>query len=152
MKKCFNCEKEIETAGNLKFCSAECKKLYNWKKKGSPICKICGKPSYNGAVYCSPECLKKGRHLYNAFSQPEVNREYVYKKLGFTLMRISKPAAHWSKGNKQITDNLLRQGGFSQLFNIKEHIEGTNEELMLAAGWRRVYDCGQSTYLWKRTN
>jgi predicted nucleic acid-binding Zn ribbon protein len=513
MKKCLNCEKEIETAGNLKFCSAECKKLYNWKKKGSPICKICGKPSYNGAVYCSPECLKKGRHLYNAFSQPEVkekikntliqhygsldaayeqqakthqenciekygvkstfllpevqekikktnlerygvedarssqqvkdkreatikktgisgrfhtkewneamiekygttvpyknkelkekgintllkrygvtspakldfvkekakktciekygveysfqsennkmkskqtmmekygvtnacfldshkytrisklnkafgddlgledsqyefklgshyydfkignklielnptfthnsdeapifsrdkkplSKDYhlkkleeavkaffgkkikigarecdvmlidkkscdefldsyhfqgkcegdkiriglaykdelvgaprysckadiellrlcfkpqydviggsekmfkyfvttfkpasiisycdlskftgnVYKKLGFTLMRISKPAAHWSKGNKQITDNLLRQRGFSQLFNIKEHIEGTNEELMLAAGWRRVYDCGQSTYLWKRTN
>src|SRR5574344_418912 len=137
MKNCFNCGKAIETAGNLKFCSAECKKLYNWKKKGSPICKICGKPSYNGAVYCSPECLKKGRHLYNAFSQPEVN---------------AMPAAHWSKGNKQITDNLLRQRGFSQLFNIKEHIEGTNEELMLAAGWRRVYDCGQATYLWKRTN
>ncbi|MCD8211781.1 MAG: hypothetical protein LUC17_01985, partial [Oscillospiraceae bacterium] len=40
----------------------------------------------------------------------------MYERLGFSLDHISSPNKVWSKGTKKITDNLLRQRGFDQLF------------------------------------
>lgn len=74
----------------------------------------------------------------------------VYKELGFQLIRNAIPSKHWSKGEQHITDNLLRQRGFDQLFNTNYGKGTCNEELMLQSGWLPIYDCGNMTYLWEK--
>ena len=70
----------------------------------------------------------------------------VYERLGFELLRMSKPTKHWWDGRTHITDNLLRQRGFDQLFNA-DYGKGTNnDELMFEHGFLPVYDCGQVSY------
>lgn len=62
---------------------------------------------------------------------------------------------HWynPKTHRHITDNLLRQRGYSQLHNdnnYENYNKGEdNEKLMLENGYLPVYDCGQSTFVWK---
>ena len=73
----------------------------------------------------------------------------VYKRLGMDLLDYGKPTKHWYniQTKRHITDNLLRQRGYSQLHNDKIHKKGeSNEQLMLEAGYLEVYDCGQSVY------
>ena len=72
----------------------------------------------------------------------------VYIRLGFKLKAANKPQKIWSKGTAKITDNLLRQRGFDQLFNTNYGKGTSNEQLMLDAGWKPVFDCGQNTYIW----
>lgn len=74
----------------------------------------------------------------------------VYSKLGFILKGISKPSRHWYnvKTKQHITDNLLRQRGFDQLFGTNYGKGTSNEMLMIEHGFVEVYDCGQSTYIW----
>lgn len=76
----------------------------------------------------------------------------VYSKLGFTLKSTSKPARHWYniKTEQHITDNLLRQRGFDQLFGTNYGKGTSNDLLMLEHGFVEVYDCGQSTYTWNK--
>lgn len=77
-------------------------------------------------------------------------RGNTYLKLGFEKIRTSRPAKHWyhPKTQQHITDNLLRQRGFDQLFKTN-HGKGTsNEALILEAGFVEIYDCGQATYAW----
>ena len=65
------------------------------------------------------------------------------------LLDYGKPTKHWYniQTKRHITDNLLRQRGYSQLHNDKIHKKGeSNEQLMLEAGYLEVYDCGQSVY------
>lgn len=73
----------------------------------------------------------------------------TYIKLGFkcTDCKISK---HWynMKNGKHITDNLLRQRGFDQLFDANFGKGTSNEELMQSFGFVEIYDCGQSRYEW----
>lgn len=71
----------------------------------------------------------------------------VYSRLGFKLDHISAPSKVWSKGDKKITDNLLRQRGYDQLFNTDYGKGTSNEQLMLDNGWLPVYDCGQAVYV-----
>ena len=73
----------------------------------------------------------------------------VYTRLGFKQMGNPKPSKHWSKGSEHITDNLLRQRGYDQLFNTNYGKGTSNEELMLENGWLPVYDCGQMTFIWE---
>lgn len=51
---------------------------------------------------------------------------------------------------KNITNNLLLQRGYDQLFN--EHYgKGTsNEDLRIKSGWLPVYDCSQKVFTWER--
>lgn len=72
----------------------------------------------------------------------------VYTRLGFKQKGNPKPSKHWSKGSEHITDNLLRQRGYDQLFNTNYGKGTSNEELMLENGWLPVYDCGQMTFVW----
>ena len=51
---------------------------------------------------------------------------------------------------QHITDNLLRQRGFDQLFKTDYGKGISNEELMLNAKFVEIYDCGQSTYIYNR--
>lgn len=74
----------------------------------------------------------------------------VYSQLGFTHVRDTEPQKVWSKNSEKITDNLLRQRGYDQLFNAKYGKGTSNEELMLEHGWLPVYDCGQATYSYIR--
>ena len=75
----------------------------------------------------------------------------IYPKLGFTLKSYGKPSKHWynMKTKKHITDNLLRQHGFDQLFKTNYGKGTSNKELMIENGFVEVYDSGQSTYVWK---
>lgn len=74
----------------------------------------------------------------------------VYTRLGFKQRGKPKPSKHWSKGSEHITDNLLRQRGYDQLFNANYGKGTSNEELMLENGWLPIYDCGQATYIWNK--
>lgn len=74
----------------------------------------------------------------------------VYERLGMELVAVTEPAKVWSCGSDKITDNLLRQRGFDQLFNANFGKGTSNEDLMLQHGWLPVYDCGQSVYGWHR--
>ena len=47
-----------------------------------------------------------------------------------------------------ITDNLLRQRGFDQLFGTSYGKGTSNRELMLEHGFVEIYDAGQSVYEW----
>jgi len=74
----------------------------------------------------------------------------VYSAIGMSLDHTTEPAKVWSKGTDKITDNLLRQRGYDQLFGT-DYGKGTdNEELMLQNHWLPVYDCGQDVYVWHR--
>ena len=72
----------------------------------------------------------------------------VYITLGFKLKSYGSPSKHWYniKTGKHITDNLLRQRGFDQLFGTNYGKGTSNETLMLENGFVEVYDCGQSVY------
>ena len=74
----------------------------------------------------------------------------VYTKIGMTLHHTTDPAKIWSKGAKKITDNLLRQRGYDQLFGTNYGKGTSNEELMIENGWRSVYDCGQMVFEWRK--
>ena len=72
----------------------------------------------------------------------------MYITLGFNLKSYGSPSKHWYniKTGKHITDNLLRQRGFDQLFGTNYGKGTSNETLMLENGFVEVYDCGQSVY------
>lgn len=133
-----------------------------------------GKPQYDKTYECElfRLCTKAGysvvggaERLFNHFLttyDPNSIVSYcdnskfkgdVYKKLGMELKSYGKPSKHWFNPFtfRHITDNLLRQRGYSQLHNDKIHKKGeSNELLMLEAGYLEIYDCGQSTFVWKK--
>lgn len=76
----------------------------------------------------------------------------VYKKLGFLQSKESKPSRHWFniKTHIHITDNLLRQRGFDQLFNTSFGKGSNNDNLMRDSGFVEIYDSGQSAWVWKK--
>ena len=73
----------------------------------------------------------------------------VYETLGFKhqATNISK---HWynMSNRKHITDNLLRQRGFDQLFGTNFGKGTNNDQLMLDHKFIEIYDAGQGTYIW----
>lgn len=73
---------------------------------------------------------------------------YVYKEIGMKYVRTNSPSKLWSKEDKVITDALLRQRGYDQLFGTSYGKGTNNETLMEQHGWRTVYDCGQVVYHW----
>lgn len=79
---------------------------------------------------------------------------HTYYQLGMTLDHISEPSKVWSKGTDKITDNLLRQRGYDQLFKTNFGKGTNNEELMIKDDWLPVYDCGQYVFtrVWKHNS
>lgn len=75
----------------------------------------------------------------------------VYSKLGYKLIRTGEPSKHWYniKTKKHVTDNLLRQRGFDQLFNTNYGKGTSNEDLMRDSGFVEIYDCGQNVWGWR---
>ena len=72
----------------------------------------------------------------------------VYKRLGMKQETMNNPSCTWSKGKQKITQNLLNQRGFDQLFNTSYGKSISNKDLMIKHNWKEVYDCGQSTYVY----
>lgn len=74
----------------------------------------------------------------------------IYKILGFELSSYGQPNLHWYKAKTRthITNNLLNQRGFDQLFGTNYGKGTSNRELMLKHNFVEIYDCGQSTYIW----
>ena len=70
----------------------------------------------------------------------------VYQAIGMNLLRITPPSKIWSKGTDKITDNLLRQRGYDQLFDAHFGKGTSNEQLMIESKWLPVFDCGQYVY------
>lgn len=75
---------------------------------------------------------------------------HVYAQLGMELLYTTPPSKIWSKGSQKITDNLLRQRGFDQLFDTDFGKGSSNEGLMLQHGWLPVYDCGQQVWIYEK--
>lgn len=75
----------------------------------------------------------------------------LYPRLGFSLKRISQPTCHWFniKTGRHILDSYLRSNGYDRIFGTSYGKGTSNEQLMLDAGFVRVYDCGQATYTWQ---
>ena len=92
----------------------------------------------------------KDKHPSSIISYCDVSKfsGNVYKELGMTLKEVTTPAKIWSKDNLRVTDNLLRQRGYDQLFNANYGKGTSNEQLMLDHDWLPVYDCGQAVYEW----
>ena len=74
----------------------------------------------------------------------------IYKKLGFIMKNPGSPSKHWynDKLKLHITDNLLRQRGFDQLFKTKYGKGVSNEQLMRDNKFVEIYDAGQSVWVW----
>lgn len=130
-----------------------------------------GKPRYNKNYeyelirYCSSKNIVGGAEkLFNYFIKtynPKSIISYcdwskfngdVYLKLGFKYKSYSI-GKHWYniKTKRHITDNLLRQRGFDQLFGKEYGCYGkgtSNEQLMLEHNFVEIYDCGQAVYEW----
>lgn len=72
----------------------------------------------------------------------------IYYKLGFNLKTSGKPSKHWfnMQIKQHVTDNLLRQRGFDQIFNTNYGKGTNNEELMKLNGFVEIYDCGQNVF------
>lgn len=124
-----------------------------------------GKPRYNKNFeyelvrYCSSMNITGGssklfKHFLNKYNPKSICsycdlskfKGETYSLLGFKLKSVSSPAIHWYDGHRHITDNLLRQWGFDNLFNTSYGKGTSNKELMLSHGFVEIYDCGQATY------
>lgn len=124
-----------------------------------------GKPRYNRNYqyelirYCSSCNIVGGAEkLFSYFNKKYSPKNIIsycdlskfsgltYEKLGFKLhsRSISK---HWYNGKNHITDNLLRQRGFDQLFGTNYGKGTSNDELMRQNKFFEVYDSGQATYV-----
>ena len=135
---------EIMTFGKPRY-----NKNYEWE-----LLRLCTKPEYK--VVGGAEKLFK--HFIDVIS-PQNIISYcdfskfsgeVYNRLGFKQKGSIIPSKHWSKGSQHITDNLLRQRGYDQLFNANYGKGTSNEELMIEHGWLPIYDCGQITFVWNK--
>lgn len=73
----------------------------------------------------------------------------VYEAMGMTRSKLTAPSIIWSKEEKRITSNLLRQRGYDQLFNTHYGKGTDNELLMLFNGWVPVPDCGQYVFTYE---
>ena len=76
----------------------------------------------------------------------------VYKRLGMEFKNLTKPIGNWFnlESNDFITESLLKQRGFDQLFGTNYGKGTSNAELMIQHGWVQVYNCGQSIYSWNK--
>lgn len=135
---------EIMTFGKPRY-----NKNYKWE-----LLRLCTKPEYK-VVGGAEKLFKHFIELVNPKSIISYcdNSKFsgeVYTRLGFTQKGKPSPSLHWSKGSEHITDNLLRQRGFDQLFNTDYGKGTSNEELMIEHGWLPIYDCGQMTFIWHK--
>lgn len=74
----------------------------------------------------------------------------VYTKLGMQLHHITPPSKTWSKNTQRITDSLLAQKGYNNLFHTNADNNTSDIQHMINDGWLPVYDCGQAVYVYDK--
>lgn len=77
---------------------------------------------------------------------------WVYSELWFKLKKENPPAKHWYnwRTGQHITDNLLRERWFDQLFWTNYWKWTDNEALMLDNWFVEIYDCWQLTFIFNK--
>ena len=148
---CLGLYKNSELIEIMTFGKPRYNKHYEWE-----LLRLCTKSEYK-AVGGAEKLFKYFIKQYNPKSIISYcdNSKFsgnVYLKLGMKLKTFGQPSKHWFNifTFRHITDNLLRQRGYSQLHKDTIHQKGeSNELLMLENGYLEMYDCGQSTYTWK---
>lgn len=122
-------------------------KNYEWE-----LLRLCTHPNYQvgGGASRLFKHFIRSRCPQSVISYCDISKfsGHVYTQLGMKLDHATQPTCHWSKGAQHVTDNLLRQRGYDQLFGTDYGKGTSNTELMISNGWRPVYDCGQSVYVW----
>ena len=129
------------------------KPRYN-KKYEYELLRLCTKFEYN-VIGGSEKLFKYFINNYNptsiiSYCDNSKFKGNVYKTLGFELKNYGTPSKHWynDKLKLHITDNLLRQRGFDQLFKTKYGKGVSNEQLMRNNKFVEIYDAGQSVWVW----
>lgn len=114
------------------------------------LLRLCTKPGYTvvggASKLFSYATSEFGLHSIISYCDRSKFTGDVYEKIGMKLLRKTPPQEVWSKGDRKITANLLRQRGYDQLFGTSYGKGYNNEKLMLENGWLPVYDCGQLVY------
>ena len=126
------------------------------KKYSVELLRLCTKPGYTvigGASKLFNYAIKMFE-LDNIISYCDIAKFNgdVYNNIGMKYVKNSPPQIVWSKDDKKITSNLLRQRGYDHLFKTNYGKNTNNEVLMFNNGWLPVYDCGQAVYEYKKSN
>lgn len=127
-------------------------KNYEWE-----LLRLCTKSNYKvvGGVEKLFNCFVSSYEPTSIISYCDISKftGEVYEKLGFSLLKEHSPSKHWYniKTKQHITNNLLKQRGFDQLFNTNYGKGTSNEELMKEHGFVEIYDVGQSSYIYKKS-
>ena len=83
-------------------------------------------------------------------------KDNFLNNFSFDLVTYGKPTPHWYNmiNKTHYTNNLLLQRGADQLLGTnygKPEICGmNNKQVMIKEGYVEVYDCGQSTWVWRK--
>lgn len=75
----------------------------------------------------------------------------VYEKLGFEFSHNSKPSYFYTNGGTNVSRYAAQKHKLSKLLGDKFKLELSESENMLAAGYNKVYDCGNKVFIWKGT-
>lgn len=77
---------------------------------------------------------------------------HVYSRLGFIKSDKYSPSKHWynCRTHVHITNNLLIQRGFDQLFGTSYGKSTSNEDLMKENGFVEIFDAGQVKWIWNK--
>ena len=128
---------------------------YNKKKYQWELLRYCSHPDYivTGGSQRLFKYFTRNFKPESVISYCDISKfnGNVYNHLGFKLHHSTGPTPHWFNGETHITDALLRQRGFDQLFKTNYGKGTSNEELMISHGFVKVYDCGQNVYIWNNT-
>lgn len=139
---------EDELVGIMTFGKPRYNKKYEWE-----LVRLC---SHKYVVGGAEKLFNYFVHNYNpnsiiSYCDMSKFKGETYLKLGFKYKSYSINK-HWYniKEKIHITDNLLRQRGFDQLFKTNYGKGTSNEELMRENGFVEIYDCGQASYVWEK--
>ena len=122
-------------------------KNYEWE-----LLRLCTHKDYK-IVGGSQKLFKHFLNIYNpqnviSYCDNSKFSGEVYERLGMIKYANGNPTINWSKEQEKVTQNLLNQRGYDQLFKTNYGKGTSNRILMIEHGWREVYDCGQSVWIW----
>lgn len=87
-----------------------------------------------------------------SFANYDISNGKIYEKLGFEFIRYSNPSFTWSNldGTEFYSWYLINSKGYDNVFHT-QHGKGTsNDQLMIDAGFVKVYNSGNKVYLWTK--
>jgi len=87
-----------------------------------------------------------------------VNKNNIYDKLGFEFIKNTKPNYYYFKSTdwklQMYHRSLFQKHKLKDLETTKDFydIDFTEEEIVLNAGYRKIWDAGHSSYIWTKEN